>query len=132
MIVRNIKVPTGNICVMKGEEGLIEFLSIGDYGKDSNIKADFLGITRELNGVPNGEIMPLSEKWVITISTQYGCSMGCKFCDVPKVGKGLNATLKTIIIKVMQVCSFQSTALMTSKEMKCLAEIRYRLIKLQR
>lgn len=92
MINRNIKVPTGNICVMQGEKGLLEFLSIGDYGKNANIKADFLGITRELNGVPNGEIMPLTEKWVITLSTQYGCSMNCKFCDVPKVGNGLNAT----------------------------------------
>jgi 23S rRNA (adenine2503-C2)-methyltransferase len=81
---------------------LIEFLSIGDYGKDSNIKADFLGITRELNGVPNGEIMPLSEKWVITISTQYGCSMGCKFCDVPKVGKGLNATLNDLTNQLIE------------------------------
>ena len=95
-MIKNIKVPTGNICVIKGDKGLIEFLSIGDYGKNSNIKADFLGITRELNGVPNGEIMPLSEKWVITISTQYGCSMGCKFCDVPKVGKGVNATLNDL------------------------------------
>lgn len=92
-IIKNIQVPTGNICVMNGEKGNLEFLSIGDYGKDANIKADFLGITRELNGVPNGEIMPLSEKWVITLSTQYGCSMNCKFCDVPKVGKGTNATL---------------------------------------
>lgn len=87
---------------MKGEKGLIEFLSIGDYGKDSNIKADFLGITRELNGVPNGEIMPLTEKWVITISTQYGCSMGCKFCDVPKVGKGLNATLNDLTNQLIE------------------------------
>jgi 23S rRNA (adenine2503-C2)-methyltransferase len=102
MITKNIKVPTGNICVMQGEKGLIEFLSIGDYGKESNIKADFLGITRELNGVPNGEIMPLSEKWVITISTQYGCSMGCKFCDVPKVGKGLNATLNDLTNQIIE------------------------------
>ena len=93
MITRNIEVPTGNICVMKGDYGNLEFLSIGDYGTDANIKADFLGIARELNGVPNGEIMPLSEKWVITISTQYGCSMSCKFCDVPKVGAGVNATV---------------------------------------
>lgn len=91
-VIKNIKVPTGNICIMQGEKGKLEFLSIGDYGKDVNIKADFLGITRELNGVPNGEIMPLTEKWVVTISTQYGCSMGCKFCDVPKVGAGINAT----------------------------------------
>ena len=101
MVIRNIQVPTGNICVMQGEKGLIEFLSIGDYGKNSNIKADFLGITRELNGVPNGEIMPLTEKWVITISTQYGCSMGCKFCDVPRVGKGVNATYHDMLNQIL-------------------------------
>lgn len=92
-IQKIVKVPTGEIYVAQGEKGLLEFLTVGDYGKDANIKADFLGITRELNGVPNGKPMPLTEKWVITISTQYGCSMGCKFCDVPKVGPGRNATL---------------------------------------
>jgi len=91
-ILKNIEVPTGNILIVEGEKGKLELLSIGDYGKGQNIKADFLGLTKEINGVPNGEIMPLEEKWVITISTQYGCSMGCKFCDVPKVGKGINAT----------------------------------------
>jgi 23S rRNA (adenine2503-C2)-methyltransferase len=95
-IERNLKVPTGNILVGRGEHGLLEFLSIGDYGKNTNIKADFLGVTRELNGVPNGNIMPLSEKWVITISTQYGCSMKCRFCDVPKVGQGKNATYRDL------------------------------------
>jgi 23S rRNA (adenine2503-C2)-methyltransferase len=101
MITRQLKVPTGDICVMQGEHGLLEFVSIGDYGKNSNIKADFLGISRELNGVPNGVIMPLQKKWVITISTQYGCSMGCKFCDVPKVGKGINATLKDLTCQII-------------------------------
>lgn len=91
-VKKQIKVPTGEIYIAKGEKGWIEFLTVGDYGKDANIKADFLGITRELNGVPNGEPMPLTEKWVITISTQYGCSMNCIFCDVPKVGPGINAT----------------------------------------
>jgi len=105
MINRNIKVPTGNICVMQGEKGLLEFLSIGDYGKDSNIKANFLGIERELNGVPSGEIMPLTEKWVITLSTQYGCSMGCKFCDVPKVGKGTNATYHDMLNQIKYALS---------------------------
>lgn len=92
-IVKKYIVPTGEIFVAQGDKGLIEFLNVGDYGKDANIKADFLGITRELNGVPNGNVMSLSEKWVITLSTQYGCSMNCKFCDVPKVGKGRNATI---------------------------------------
>lgn len=91
-LVKNIKVPTGNICTMSGEKGLLEFVSVGDYGKEKNVKADFLGLDREINGVPNGKIMPLTDKWVITISSQYGCSMGCKFCDVPLVGHGKNAT----------------------------------------
>ena len=99
-ITKQIKIPTGDICIMQGEKGPIEFLSVGDYGKGINIKADFLGITREINGVPNGKIMPLSEKWVITISTQYGCSMDCKFCDVPKVGKGTNATYSDMINQI--------------------------------
>jgi 23S rRNA (adenine2503-C2)-methyltransferase len=74
-IKKKIVVPTGEIYTAIGEKGMLEFLTVGDYGKNANIKADFLGITRDLNGVPNGEPMPLTEKWVITISTQYGCSM---------------------------------------------------------
>ncbi len=100
-IQKNIKVPTGNICIMQGEFGKLEFLSIGDYGKHQSIKADFLGISDEINGVPNGSIMPLEEKWVITISTQYGCSMNCTFCDVPKVGPGINVTYKDLIKQVL-------------------------------
>lgn len=91
-ILENLKVPTGNILIVKGEKGKLEVLSLGDYGKQSNVKADFLGITRELEGVPNGEVQPLTEKWVVTMSTQYGCNSNCKFCDVPKVGSGINAT----------------------------------------
>lgn len=100
-IEKIIKVPTGEIYTAQGENGMLEFLTVGDYGKNANIKADFLGITRDLNGVPNGEVMPLTEKWVITISTQYGCSMGCKFCDVPKVGAGRNVTFQDLTDEVL-------------------------------
>ena len=91
-ILKNIQVPTGNIMIVKGDKGKLECLSIGDYGRNENVKAQFLGLHKDINGVSNGECMPLEEKWVVTISTQYGCNSGCKFCDVPKVGKGLNAT----------------------------------------
>jgi 23S rRNA (adenine2503-C2)-methyltransferase len=101
MITKNVKVPTGNICIMEGEKGKLEFLSIGDYGKEHNIKADFMGLTKEINGVPNCKLLPLEEKWVITISTQYGCSMNCSFCDVPKVGKGYNATKTDLVNQVL-------------------------------
>lgn len=92
-----INVPTGKILVSDFSKGPLEFLSIGDYGQDANIKADFLGMTRPINGVPNGKIMPLEEKWVITISTQYGCNMKCTFCDVPSVGPGKNATAQDML-----------------------------------
>ncbi|WP_206459370.1 Fe-S-oxidoreductase [Anaerovorax sp. IOR16] len=102
MILKNLKVPTGDICIMQGEKGKLEFLSIGDYGKNANVKADFLGITRDIDGVPNGEIQPLEEKWVVTISTQYGCNSKCRFCDVPKVGNGINATYDDLKNQVEQ------------------------------
>jgi len=102
-IIKNIPVPTGNIVIVEGEKKkLLEFLSIGDYGKEKNLKADFLGLKKEINGVPHGELLPLEKKWVITISTQYGCSINCTFCDVPKVGPGINATFDDLIRQVLE------------------------------
>ncbi len=103
---KKYEVPTGHICTMIGERGKpLEFLSIGDYGKEKNMKADFLGLSKEINGVPHGDLLPLEEKWVITISSQYGCSMGCSFCDVPKVGKGINATYSDMLNQVKYAMS---------------------------
>lgn len=96
-----ITVPTGHIIIIKGDKGLLECLSIGDYGKEKNIKADFMGLTKEIDGVPHGELIPLEDKWVITISSQYGCSMDCQFCDVPKVGPGRNATFGDLLNQVI-------------------------------
>jgi 23S rRNA (adenine2503-C2)-methyltransferase len=102
MIIQNITVPTGNILLIQGDrDKSLECLSIGDYGKQKNIKADFLGLSDEINGVPHGDLMPLEKKWVITISSQYGCSMNCNFCDVPMVGPGHNATLNDLLKQVL-------------------------------
>jgi 23S rRNA (adenine2503-C2)-methyltransferase len=84
--------PTGLLFTDQYSKGKLETLSIGDYGKGNNIKADFLGYTNEINGVENGVCMPLSEKWVVTLSTQYGCSCDCTFCDVPKIDNLGNAS----------------------------------------
>lgn len=84
-IIKHLKVPTGEILVVSGAKGSLEMLSLGDYGQNINLN--------QHKAVPNGlPLIPLTEKWVVTISTQYGCSMGCEFCDVPKVGGGFNAT----------------------------------------
>lgn len=87
------KIPTGYLFTDRYTKGQLETLSIGDYGKRHNVKADFLGFHNEIHGVPNVDCMPLSEKWVITLSTQYGCAMNCTFCDVPNIKFKGNATL---------------------------------------
>lgn len=103
VITKNIKIPTGNILIGEGEKGKsLEFLSIGDYGKEVNLKADFMGLTRDIEHVQHQKMLPLEEKWVITISTQYGCSMNCKFCDVPKVGEGINATYNDLLNQIVE------------------------------
>lgn len=101
-IIRHLEVPTGDILVVNGERGKLELLSLGDYGKEVNIKASFLGLDRELNKVQHTKIMPLEEKWVITISTQYGCSMGCPYCDVPQVGPGKNASFNDLVNQILK------------------------------
>jgi len=93
-IKTNLAVPTGNILVVEGAKGLLEMLSIGDYGQSVNLNQHM--------AVPDGlPIMPLTEKWVVTVSTQYGCSMNCKFCDVPKVGAGKNATFHDLCGQIL-------------------------------
>jgi len=101
-VLENIPVPTGNILIVEGAKGLLEMLSIGDYGKDVNIKCDALGLTKDPGKVAHTKMLPLEEKWVITISTQYGCSMGCNFCDVPQVGPGRNATFNDLTRQVVE------------------------------
>ena len=68
-VVKKVTVPTGEIYVAKGDKGLIEFLTVGDYGKENNIKADFLSLHKEINGVKHKDV-DLTKKWVATISTQ--------------------------------------------------------------
>lgn len=101
VVLERVRVPTGDILIVAGHKGKLEMLSLGDYGKDVNIKADFLGLSREPCAVRHTELLPLEKKWVITISTQYGCSMGCTFCDVPKVGPGKNVSLNDMTQQVL-------------------------------
>jgi len=80
---------TGKIFVDTAAQ--LEFLTVGDYGKENNIKASFLGLNKEIHGVQHHPV-DLTKKWVATISTQKGCPMKCKFCDCPKYGYHGNAS----------------------------------------
>lgn len=78
----------------------LEWLYVGDYGKEHNLKADFLGLTKEINGVEHKEV-DLSKKMVVTISTQKGCPMKCMFCDCPKVGYKGNVSRAELAYEVI-------------------------------
>lgn len=91
---------TGKIYV--DSDRRLEFLTVGDYGKENNIKANFLGLTKEINGVKNTEV-DLTKKWVATISTQKGCPMKCKFCDCPKYGFYGNASVEELHYEVKTI-----------------------------
>lgn len=95
-IDQKFTIPTGYLFTGNYSKGKLETLSIGDYGKSKNVKAEFLGFNEIIEGVPNCECMPLSEKWVITVSTQYGCPMKCTFCDVPNLAFKGNATFEDL------------------------------------
>lgn len=104
-MLKKYTLPTGHLIVDDYEKGQLETLSIGDYGKHHNVKADFLGYTKELDGVANTECMPLSEKWVMTLSTQYGCPMKCTFCDVPNVTFKGNVSFTALLSQMMSARS---------------------------
>jgi len=98
--MQNLKIVdthTGKIFV--DYEHQLEYLTVGDYGKENNIKADFLGLTKEIYGVKNEEV-DLTKKWVATISTQKGCPMACAFCDCPKYGFHGNATREELGLEI--------------------------------
>ena len=96
-MIKEFKTRTGAIfCDTKKN---LEWLYVGDYGKVNNIKADFLGLTKEINSVPHHDV-DLADKMVVTISTQKGCPMKCKFCDCPKVGCFGNASREELADEV--------------------------------
>lgn len=95
--MRTVNTHTGKIFVDTDKQ--LEFLTVGDYGKENNIKADFLGLHKEINGVANTEV-DLTKKWVATISTQKGCPMKCEFCDCPKYGFYGNVSLDDLSYEI--------------------------------
>ena len=100
-----VKTHTGKIYVDQRKK--LEFLTVGDYGKENNIKADFLGLTKEINGVKHKKV-DLGDKWVATISTQKGCPMKCQFCDCPKFGFFGNATRDELKYEVETILQNES------------------------
>lgn len=77
----------------------IEYLYVGDYGKENNIKADFLGYTKRIEKVGHKPVN-LADKLVVTVSSQKGCPMDCNFCDCPKFGFHGNASIAELVSEI--------------------------------
>ena len=78
----------------------LEYLYVGDYGKENNIKASFLGYDKRIDKVEHKPV-DITDKLVVTVSSQKGCPMNCNFCDCPKLGFKGNATLPELITDIM-------------------------------
>lgn len=77
----------------------LEYLYVGDYGKENNIKADFLGYTKRIDKVENKPV-DITDKLVVTVSSQKGCHMNCNFCDCPKLGFHGNASTIELVSEI--------------------------------
>lgn len=102
-MIKEFKTRTGAIYC--DTERRMEYLYVGDYGKENNIKADFLGYKNEINQVPHHEV-DLKDKMVVTISTQKGCPMRCMFCDCPKVKFDGNISREELYLEVANAIDF--------------------------
>lgn len=78
----------------------LEYLYVGDYGKENNIKASFLGYNKRIDEVKHHDV-DITDKLVVTVSSQKGCPMNCNFCDCPKLGFKGNATLPELVTEIM-------------------------------
>lgn len=91
------KTRTGNI--ISDEELGLEYLFVGDYGKENNIKASFLGYDKRIDKVEHKDVV-LEDKLVVTVSSQKGCPMKCNFCDCPKLGFHGNVSKAELISEI--------------------------------
>ena len=78
----------------------LEYLYVGDYGKENNIKASFLGYEKRIDRVEHRPV-DITDKLVVTVSSQKGCPMNCNFCDCPKLGFSGNATIPELLTEIM-------------------------------
>ena len=77
----------------------LEYLYVGDYGKENNIKADFLGYTKRIDKVKHKPV-DITDKLVVTVSSQKGCPMNCNFCDCSKLGFHGNASTIELVSEI--------------------------------
>lgn len=85
--------------IISDTELKLEYLYVGDYGKENNIKTSFLGFNKRIDKVEHKPV-DMKEKLVVTVSSQKGCPMHCNFCDCPKLGYTGNASNAELLMEI--------------------------------
>lgn len=91
-------------CIISDTDLGLEYLYVGDYGKENNIKASFLGYDKRIEKVEHKPV-DITDKLVVTVSTQKGCPMSCNFCDCPKLGFHGNVSAWELVSEVSSAIS---------------------------
>ncbi|PIP83351.1 MAG: hypothetical protein CO113_19490 [Elusimicrobia bacterium CG_4_9_14_3_um_filter_62_55] len=70
-------------------------LYLGRFGSDPRKRVEFVDTIEP--GIPR------EEKWVLMVSTQFGCPIGCSFCDAGAVGFSGNLSAEQILAQIDSV-----------------------------
>ncbi|WP_373262195.1 hypothetical protein [Hungatella hathewayi] len=84
-LVKEYQYPSGSVYVShhKEKDFYIETTSMQDV--DTKNKSQSIIMTDNVDLIKNS-LVPFEKKWLIAISTQFGCPQKCKFCLVPELG----------------------------------------------
>jgi 23S rRNA (adenine2503-C2)-methyltransferase len=94
--VQSFYLPSGRVIVSKTHDGhYIESTEMRDVSVQGKTHAE---VRETLDPkVIWKHLVPVTDKWLLTVSTQVGCTYKCKFCDVAPLGFKRNLTREEII-----------------------------------
>lgn len=84
-LIKEYSYPSGSVYVSynKEKDFYIETTSMQDV--DTHNKSQSIIMTSDPELIKQN-LVPMEDKWLIAISTQFGCPQKCKFCLVPTLG----------------------------------------------
>lgn len=98
-IEKILNLVSGRICLVRTEDGyLVEATEMQDVTVDGKLHAE----VRETQDphIIWKHLVPHKDKWLLTVSTQKGCTFNCRFCDVAGLPFKGNLTLNQILEQI--------------------------------
>lgn len=94
--IENYYLPSGRVFLFRTDDGyFIESTEMQDVTLDGKMHEEVRN-TQDPRIIWN-HLVPRTEKWLMTVSTQKGCMHNCKFCDVAPLKFGGNLTEEEIV-----------------------------------